>query len=115
MKRNISPGIHLLILISIIAALVFLPSVAKAALGVSGVTPNTISNQQNNSITLTGNDFVLGAVVSLDGYGALNTSYFSNTSLMAVVPAGIPTGLYTLTITNPDLSTVSLPNSVTIG
>ncbi len=114
MKRNISPGIRILIMCSIIFALIFLPTVAKAALVVSSVTPDTISNLQNNTITITGNDFVLGAVVSLDGYGALSTSYFSNTSLMAVVPAGIPTGVYTLTITNPDLSTVSLPNSVTI-
>lgn len=114
MKRKLSIYFNLLLLISTVIALIFLPTSAKAALVISGVTPDTISNLHNNTITITGNDFVVGSVVSLDGYGSLFTSYFSNTTLMAEVPSGIPVGTYTVTVTNPDLSTASRPNSLRV-
>ena len=114
MKRKTSFFLGLLLLIITIMVLIFLPSPVQAALLINSVTPNFISNVMNNTITITGNDFVLGAVVSLDGYGSLSTSYFSNTTLMAVVPAGIPAGIYTVTVTNPDLSTASLFNSLNV-
>jgi hypothetical protein len=114
MKRNYFRYINFLLIIITIIGLLFLPSNVKAALLITGVSPNTISNQQVNSITITGTDFVMGAVVSLDGYSSLTTSFFSNTTLRAEVPSGIPVGIYTVTVTNPDTSTASLPNSLTV-
>jgi hypothetical protein len=114
MKRNHSIYINVFVIISVIAVLFVFPSTVKAALLISGVTPNIISNNHENIITISGNDFISGAVVSLDGYGALNTSYSSNTILTAVVPAGIPIGTYTLTVTNPDSLTASLTNAIIV-
>lgn len=114
MKRKLSIYINIYVLISVVTILLLVPTGAKAALGISGVTPEIISNGHDNTITISGNDFVSGAVVSLDGYGSLNTSYFSSTTLMATVPAGILHGIYTATVTNPDLSTASLANALTV-
>jgi hypothetical protein len=112
MRRKTSFYISLIL---IIIVSVFIPSPVQAALLINSVTPNSISNLMNNTITITGNDFVLGAGVSLNGYGSLSTSYFSNTTLLAVVPAGIPAGIYTVTVTNPHLSSASLSNSLSVG
>jgi hypothetical protein len=114
MNRNRSIHINILVLISVITGLFLFPMGVNAALVISGVSPATISNIQNNTITITGNDFVSGSTVSLDGYGSLSTSYFSSTTLMANVPSGIPIGTYTVSVINPDLSTASLTNALTI-
>jgi hypothetical protein len=114
MSNKISVAIKLIFIFLTIFTLLFTPLQVAAALGISGVNPAVISNQQSNTITINGTDFIIGSVASLDGYGALGTSYFSNTTLMANVPAGIPVGVYTLTITNPDSSTASLDGALTV-
>ena len=113
-NRKFTSFLCSLILLCTILALVFIPSPTKAALSITGVSPSTISNQQNTTITVSGNDFIAGSIVSLDGFGSLSTSYFSGTTLMALAPAGIPVGTYTVTVTNPDLSSASLPNSLNV-
>ncbi len=113
-NRKFTSFLCSLILLCTILALVFIPSPAKAALSITGVSPSTISNQQNTTITVSGNDFIAGSIVSLDGFGSLSTSYFSGTTLMALAPVGIPVGTYTVTVTNPDLSSASLPNSLNV-
>ena len=114
MIRKYSRYFNLILLILVVFGLIFLPTNAKAALLITSVSPNTISNIQNNSITITGTDFVIGSVVSLDGYSTLDTSFFSNTTLMALVPSGVPIGTYTVTVTNPDTSSASLINSLNV-
>ena len=114
MKRNRSIYINILAIISILAMLLIFPTVVKAAFEIIGVTPAIISAASENPIIISGNDFVSGAVVSLDGFGSLNTSYVSSTTLSATVPSGIPQGIYTLTVTNPDTSVASLANALTI-
>lgn len=114
MKRNYSIYSNILVIIFVIIDLFLFPSAGKAALLVSVVSPNLISNGHENILTISGSDFVSGAVVSLNGYGPLNTTFSSNTTMMAVVPAGIPSGIYDLTITNPDFSAVSLVNALTV-
>lgn len=114
MKSKYSRFINILLIIFTLFGLLFFPTNVKAALLITGVSPNTISNQQSNTITVTGIDFVMGAVISLGNFGSLNTSFFSNTTLLAVVPPGIPVGIYTITVTNPDSSSASLPNSLSV-
>ena len=114
MKKRHLTKLQFLITICLSATILFSPSTAKAALGIISINPNTVSNDRNNTLTITGSDFQTGALVSLDGYGNLITSYFSNTTLMADVPAGIPVGIYTVTVTNPDLTTASLQNALTV-
>jgi len=105
--------IHLLLLIAMLA-LIGLPFTAVSALGIVSVAPNLILNNVSNTISVGGNEFDVASVVSLDGYGSLSTSYVSPTTLSAVVPNGIPAGVYTLTVTNADASSASLPNGLTV-
>ena len=114
MKKKQSLYLDIILLISVIYGLIFLPTSAVAALLITSVSPDTISNLQNNTITISGSDFVMGSVVSLDGYASLETSFFSNTTLMALVPSGILAGTYTVTVTNPDSSSASLSNSLAV-
>jgi hypothetical protein len=113
-NKKFSIALNILLLIIMILSLILFPTSAKAALVISGINPSTISNQQNNTLTISGNDFVLGSIVSIDGFASLDTSYFSNTTLLTVVPAGIPAGTYTITVTNPDSSTAFLSDSLEV-
>ena len=87
---------------------------AQAALIIISVSPTTISNTQSNIITITGSDFQVGAIVSLMGYGNLNTTFYSATTLFAEVPINAPEGVYSLTVTNPDSTTYTLQNALTV-
>src|SRR5690349_11927664 len=70
-----------------------------------GVSPSSIVNDANKTITITGTLFESGAVVALDGYGNLSTTFVNDTTLKAVVPAGVPAGQYMVTVTLPSSST----------
>lgn len=90
------------------------PAPALAALGITSVAPVSVVNDVNRTITVSGTDFQSGAIVSLSVYGNLTTTFVSATILTAVVPAGIPIGQYDVTVTNPDLTTASLMNGLTV-
>ncbi len=111
MKRNL---FIIIIFISLTIVLLLYPTTAQAALVISGVFPSSVSNSHESTITISGNDFVNGAIISLDGYGPLVTSFSSATNLSSKVPAGVPVGLYTVTVTNPDSSTASLTDALTV-
>ena len=113
-KKIHSQHFNLIMLLAVVLGVLFLPTNATAALLITSVSPNNISNLQNNTITITGTDFMMGSVVSLDGYASLTTSFFSATTMMALVPAGTPAGIYTVTVTNPDSSFASLNNSLNV-
>jgi len=97
-----------------VIVLVAIPSTAVSALGIVSISPNLIINNVTNTISVGGNEFDVASVVSLDGYGPLSTTYVSPTTLSAVVPSGISAGVYTVTVTNPNAATASLPNGLTI-
>ncbi len=105
---------RILTLILIVSTILAMPRQALAALVISGVAPSTVSNNQDTQLTITGTDFQSGATVSLDGHGALATSYFSSTTLTASLPAGVPLGVYSLTVTNPDATWYTLDNALTV-
>jgi hypothetical protein len=98
----------------LILALLANPLPARAALGISDVQPRTVSLNTSVTLSITGSDFVEGAVASLSNYGALDTVFVSATNLTAMLPAGIAPGSYTLTVVNPDASSVSFPNAVSV-
>ena len=111
LSTNLSRLFILIVLLSVVLAM---PQPALAALGISFVTPSTVSNTQATQLTITGTDFQSGAIVSLDGYGTLTTFYMSNVTLLADLPAGIAEGVYSVTVTNPDSSTATLANALTV-
>ncbi len=70
---------------------------AYAATVVS-VTPSSIINDVDRTITVKGTDFDNTAVVLLDG-SALATSFVDAQTLTATVPAGVVTGAHVITVT----------------
>jgi hypothetical protein len=90
--------------------------VAWAAPVISDVQPRTVSNTASATIVVTGAGFETGSVVVVDGIGALATTPISGTviALSAVIPAGAPLGTYTVKVVNPDGSSGSLSNALTI-
>ncbi len=114
MKKTLSIYLNLTVVLFVLTSLLSFPSTALAALSVSNVTPDSITNNHASTITVSGNDFIDGAIVSLDGYGALTTLFASATSLSATVPADVPVGTYTVTVTNPDSSVTSLANALRV-
>jgi hypothetical protein len=57
---------------------------------INDVQPGTIVNTTAVTITVIGDGFEEGAVVVLDGYGALATTCVNATLMTATVPAGVP-------------------------
>jgi hypothetical protein len=85
-----------------------------ASLGIDSVQPNLVSNQIATTIIITGTDFVDGATVILEGYGSLQANVLNDTTLHALLPAGIPSGVYALRILNPDGNASVLNNALTV-
>jgi hypothetical protein len=105
---RIKPTLLTIISLALIAVLAFNPSVAYAALGPFSVTPDHIVNNAPASITITGSGFDSSAIVLLDVYGVLDTTFLNNNVLTAIVPAGIPVGTYDVTVkTDTDTGTCS--------
>ncbi len=113
MKRTKRP-IFFSILIGLMLIGLLRPIPVRAALGISGVQPSTVLYTTSVELVITGTDFVDGAVVILDTFGALSTTYVSPTVLRATLPAGVPPGIYTLTVINPDATQFSLNNALTV-
>lgn len=78
------------------------------------VQPASVSNASTTELVVTGTGFVDGAAVVIEGYGALATTFVSAQMLRAELPAGVPAGVYTVRVVNPDASTAALPNALTV-
>ena len=78
------------------------------------VQPNTITGGIPTELVITGNGFVTGAVVILDGYGALTTVFVSANVLRATVSSDVPAAVYDLTVVNPDATSATLPGALTV-
>jgi hypothetical protein len=104
----------LLILIFILSGFVSLGKSTPLAVAITSVSPSSTPNNISTVLSLTGADFIDGAVVSLEGFGPLSTTFVSATSLTAVLPVGVPAATYNVTVTLPDTSTASLPGALTV-
>jgi hypothetical protein len=81
---------------------------------ITAVQPNVISSANDTELVITGSNFGEGAVVVLEGYGALATTTVSPNLLRALLPAGVPPRLYSVTVVNPNAQSASLANALTI-
>jgi Tol biopolymer transport system component len=77
------------------------------------VIPNTGLNDQDTAITLFGQNFADGVKLDL-GNTRLATTRVNGTTLQAVVPAGLSSGSYDLTATNPDNAQATLIDAYTV-
>jgi hypothetical protein len=87
---------------------------AFAQLGIVGVQPNTVTGLTPVELVVTGTEFADGASVLIEGFGALATTFVSDTVLRALLPAGIDPGTYTITVVNPDSNSVSLADALRV-
>ncbi|PWH12236.1 MAG: hypothetical protein DDG60_14435 [Anaerolineae bacterium] len=89
-------------LIFIIVCLSFsLSPSAALALDVTGVSPTVVVAGVSTEITITGNWFESDAVVTLSGYpNPLLITSWNTTTITAIVPADVPPGVYTLTVSS---------------
>lgn len=105
---------HLALLILLLGTSLLPVTPAYAQLGIISVQPNTVSGLTPVDLVITGADFVEGASVVVEGFGALETTFVSNTVLRATLPAGIDPGTYTITVINPDSSSASLADALRV-
>ena len=109
-SRIIPIGIAILLAIALLGQ----ATPALAQLAVTGVQPSTVVNITDVNLVVTGAEFQDGASVVLQGLGALSTTFISSTVLNAELPAGASPGVYTVTVVNPDTTSASLDNAITI-
>ena len=62
------------------------------------IKPNTGSNQDEVQVVIKGSGFLTGLNADLGPYMALNVEVVSSSTLSATIPAGLPGGIYSLTI-----------------
>lgn len=84
-------------------------------LGIISVQPNAVINDSAVEIVVTGSGFVDGAVVVLSNFGGLVTTFISDSVLRATALVGIPPGLYSVRVVNPNGESVELPNALTVN
>ena len=73
---------------------------AAQALTISTVEPATISQQTGGTLTILGAEFTAESYVRMIGFGILSTTFINNTSLTAIVPAGVGTGSYQIEVSD---------------
>jgi hypothetical protein len=79
---------------------------------VTGVSPNSGPDTGGAAVTVTGTNFVAGAMVTFGGVPATNVNVTSSTSLTAITPAH-SAGTVTVAVTNSDGQSGSLTNAYT--
>jgi len=85
-----------------------------AAPTVTAVDPASAPNDLDTPIVITGTGFTAGLTVTLGSTRLPDATWVSATMLTATVPWGLDPGVYTLTVTNPDGQSGSLPNAFTV-
>jgi uncharacterized repeat protein (TIGR01451 family) len=83
-------------------------------LRISGVQPTSVVNDVDVEIVVTGGGFRNGAVVVLNGFGGLLTTFVSESVLRAFVPAGVPADYYAVQVVNPDAATAELARGLSV-
>jgi hypothetical protein len=102
--------------LSLLLAFVFaaVPGIVNAQATVGTVTPTSIVNNIDNTITVTGTGFVNPAVVNL-GTNTLNTNFVDAQTLTAIVPAGIAPGPYEITVSMAGVTVTGFANLTVNG
>jgi photosystem II stability/assembly factor-like uncharacterized protein len=90
---------------------------------VTDIQPNTAPNDLNTLVVISGTDFTPGMsgtqvitppLVYLDSTELADAIWVDTTTLSATVPWGLESGVYTLTVENPDGVTGTLPKAFTV-
>lgn len=79
------------------------------------VAPSLGSPSEQTPVQIWGSGFIETPAVALGQTWLLSVTQVSSTTLQAVVPAGLATGSYTLTLYNGDCQQALLPDAFTVG
>lgn len=92
-------GLYKKIISSIVLLAVFTAGGVTSvyAADVTSITPTSVVNDADRTITVAGTGFDNSAVVLMDGV-ALSTTFLNDTTLTAVVPAGTSAGSHTISV-----------------
>lgn len=82
-------------------------------LTLTGVEPRTLLSTLGGTLSIYGTGFTTATVARLVGYGLLDTTFVNENALRAVVPPGVPAGIYALEVSEPGYS-ATLPSALTI-
>lgn len=114
MRRNLP--IFIALILSLMAALATVTAVAarpSSQLTITGVGPQTMLSTTGGTLSIYGTGFTTATVARLVGYGLLDTTFVNENALRAVVPPGVPAGVYALEVSEPGYS-ATLPSALTI-
>ena len=81
---------------------------------ITAIAPVSMTNNVSHELTIWGAYFQPEAAVQLDGIDLSPIVRQDSTMLQTWVPAGLPTGVYSLTVTNPDGQSATLTNALQI-
>lgn len=80
---------------------------------ITSVSPDNGYSHLDTEITIEGMGFLPSPSVQL-GIGELAVTFIDSTTLTAVVPSGLDSGVYTVRVTNPDAQEASLESPFTV-
>ncbi len=106
----------LALILGLIAALATVTVAAarpSPQLTITGVEPRTLLSTTGGTLSIYGTGFTTATVARLVGYGLLDTAFVNPNALRAVVPPGVPAGVYALEVSEPGYS-ATLPAALTI-
>ncbi|MCB0223698.1 MAG: trypsin-like serine protease [Anaerolineae bacterium] len=75
----------------------------------------TTVNVDGNSLEIIGSNFINPVRASLGTYPLSNVTFVNSGKFQAIAPSNLPSGTYTLIVTNPDGQTASYPAAFTVG
>ncbi len=81
---------------------------------INAVQPGTLINDATVEIVVTGSGFVDGSVVLINNFGGLETRFVSANVLRATVPPGLPPGVYSVRVVNPNGAAADMLNALNV-
>jgi hypothetical protein len=81
---------------------------------VGGVVPDTMPDNRDVTVTITGTDFVRTPRILLNDQQLADVTFNASTELSALVPAGLEPDIYDLTVINPGGRSDTLSRTLTI-
>lgn len=82
-------------------------------LALTGIEPDRLVSQEGGTLSVYGTGFTPDTVVRLVGRGLLDTAFVSTSALRAIVPPGVPPGVYDLQVTDAAVS-ATLTSALTV-
>lgn len=82
---------------------------------ISRSEPQQVNNGQANTLSVMGTGFTSGSTVRLIGFGLLETTILHSNAATAIVPAGLPSGTYSVEMTDSYGRVVQSPNRLSVG